>query len=208
MNNPESGNNRPANTDVDKWDILPKDNFYQSQQNSQETPENQPSDEEIRQAIIARRREQLKNNPEARSKASRVAAALIALALTATTVVGNIITNPRDDFLKSEQAKQKVVEMENAKEIVFHGNVRSNPEIPNSNDSNLYAGVDEEVRFSVPEDSSILYYHNENDPNGGWYGVPVKNLEEQSFISKREARQLEKDHDGYAWVNQNNAEVK
>ena len=208
-NNPELGDNRPANDEANKWDILPKDNFYQHQQASQEAPNSELSDDEVKQILIAKKRsEALKNNHEARQKAKRAAATLLGLALSATVVVGNIVaTKPHDDFLKSEQAKQKVIEMENAKEIVFHGNVRSNPEIPNSEDPNIYSSIDEEVKLSVPDDSTILYYRDENDPNGGWFGVSVKNLEEQSFISKREARQLEKDHDGYAWINQNNAHV-
>ncbi len=209
MNNPESGNNRPANTDADKWDILPKDSFYQSQQNSQETPENQPSDEEIRQAIIARRREQLKNNPEARRKANGVSKKLLAGALAATILLSGLVVNSvnKRDVLESDYAKRQITEMENVEEVTFYGNVRSNPETTNSQDTNAYTSLDEEVKLEVPDDSKILYYRGDKDPNGAWYGIPADLLTDESFISKSEARRIAKDHDGYVWVNHGNAHV-
>lgn len=208
-NNPESNITNSSEDDANKWDILPKDNFYQHQQNHEEAPQSELSDEEIKQIIIAKRREQLKENAEAKKHANRVAAGLLAVAITATTLVGGLVAaSSKKDFLESDQARQKVIEMENPKEIVFYGNVRSNPEIPNSEDpSNIYSSIDEEVRIDVPEGSKILYYPNDKDPNGGWYGVSVDILEDESFISDREARRLEKDHDGYAWINHNNASV-
>jgi hypothetical protein len=49
-NNPELGNNNPANDAADQWrDILPKDNFYESRQNLTEAPKTELSDEEIKQ---------------------------------------------------------------------------------------------------------------------------------------------------------------
>ena len=209
-NNPELGNNQSSEDDTNKWDILPKDNFHQRQQNSEEAPKSELSDEEIKQIIRARKRsEQLKNNAEAKKHASRVAAGFLAIAITATASIGGlVVASSKKDILESDRARQKIIEMENAKEIVFYGNVRSNPEIPNSEDpSNIYISIDDEVRIEVPEDSRILYYPNDKDPNGGWYGVPVDILEDESFISDREARKLEKDHDGYVWVNHNNASV-
>ena len=90
----------------------------QSQQNSQETPENQPSDEEIRQAIIARRREQLKNNPEARRKANGVSKKLLAGALAATILLSGLVVNSvnKRDVLESDYAKRQITEMENVEE--------------------------------------------------------------------------------------------
>ncbi len=205
-NNPELGNNGPADSEADQWgSILPKENFYESRQNSQEAEKTEPSDEEIKQRIIAEKRnEKLKEKAEAREKANRVAAKLLAVAITATAFVGGLIaTGPKDDFLKSEQAKQKVIEMENAKEIVFHGNIRSNPEIPNSEDTNVYANIEDEVRFKVPEDAKILYLKDDSDPNGGgWIAIPAAELAKKHYISEKEAN---KDGDGYTWVNTGNA---
>ena len=208
-NNPESGNNNPANDAADQWDILPKENFYESRQNLTEAPKTELSDEEIKQKIIAERRiERLKEKAEAREKVKRVAAVALGMAITAVALFeGLAATGPKDDFLKSENAKQNVTEMENAKEIVFHGNIRSNPEITNSEDSNVYASTDEEVTLSVSEGSKVYYYRNENDPNGGWIGVPVKDLEDQSFISKRESNKMEKVGDNTVWINDGNASV-
>ena len=209
-NNPELGSNNAANDTADQWDILPKENFYQSQKNSQEASKTELSDEEVKQKIIAERRiERLKEKAEAREALNRFAARSLAVAIGVTALVGGLIaTGPKDDFLKSEQTKQQVIEMDNTKEIVFHGNIRSNPEITNSEDSNIYASIDEEVTLSVPEDSTVYYYRNENDPNGGWIGVPVKDLEDQSFISKREANKMKKDGDNTVWINDGNATIK
>ena len=208
-NNPELGNNDPANDAANQWDILPKENFYESRQNLTETPKTELSDEEIKQKIIAERRiEKLKEKAEAREKVKRIAAVALGMAITAVALFeGLAATSPKDDFLKSENAKQNVTEMENAKEIVFHGNIRSNPVITNSEDTNVYASTDEEVTLSVPENSKVYYYRNENDPNGGWIGVSVKDLEDQSFISKREANKMEKDGDSTVWINDGNASV-
>lgn len=208
-NNPELGNNDPANDAANQWDILPKENFYESRQNLTETPKTELSDEEIKQKIIAERRiEKLKEKAEAREKVKRIAAVALGMAITAVALFeGLAATSPKDDFLKSENPKQNVTEMENAKEIVFHGNIRSNPEITNSEGTNVYASTDEEVTLSVSEGSKVYYYRNENDPNGGWIGVPVKDLEDQSFISKREANKMEKDGDSTVWINDGNASV-
>ena len=208
-NNPELSNNSSSENDANQWDILPKENFYQHQQNSEEAPKSELSDEEIKQILRARKRnEQLKNNVEAKKHANRVAAGLLAFAITATALVGGIVATSQKDILETDRTKQNIIEMENAEEIVFYGNVRSNPEIPNSEDpSNIYTDTDDEIRIDVPEGSTILYYPGDKDPNGGWYGVPVDILESESFISDREARRLEKDHDGYAWINHNNASV-
>lgn len=211
MNNPELSDNGSANSQADQWDILPKDNFYQSQENSSEAATSEPSDEEIRQILIAKRMEQLQNHPEARDKASSVARKLIALALAATTLVGGIVASQagRRDIMESDQAKWQITEMKNAKEVIFYGsNVRSNPETTNSADpTNIYASAEEEVRLDVDEDSKILYYRGDNDPNGSWYGIPVDLLEQESFISKSEARRMKKDRDQYVWVNHNYAKV-
>lgn len=210
MNNPELSNNGNPNSQADQWDILPKENFYQSRENSSEVTTSEPSDEEIRQILIAKRMEQLQNHPEARDKASSVARKLIALALAAATLVGGIVASQagQKDIMESNQAKQQITEMENAEEVIFYGNVRSNPETTNSADpTNIYASTEEEVRLDVDEDSKILYYRGDNDPNGSWYGIPVDLLEHESFISKSEARRMEKDHDQYVWVNHNNAKV-
>ncbi len=208
-NNPELNNNPSSENDTNQWDILPKDSFYQHQQNSEEAPRSELSDEEIKQILRARKRsEQLKDNVEAKKHANRVATKFLALAVAATVLVGGLVATSQNDILESDQSKQKVIEMENAEEIVFYGNVRSNPEIPNSEDpSNVYTSIDDEIKIDVPEGSTILYYPGDKDPNGGWYGVPVDILEGESFISNREARKLEKDHDGYAWINHNNASV-
>ena len=208
-NNPELGNNDPANDAANQWDILPKENFYESRQNLTETPKTELSDEEIKQKIIAKRRiERLKERAEAREKVKRIAAVALGMAITAVALFeGLAATSPKDDFLKSENAKQNVTEMENAKEIVFHGNIRSNPETTNSEDSNIYKGIDDEVSFTVPDGSTVYYYRDENDPNGGWIGIPVKDLEDQSFISKREANKMEKDGDNTVWINDGNASV-
>lgn len=208
-NSPELSNNNSANDAAEQWDILPKDNFYQSHQNSQETPKTELSDEEIKQKIIAEKRiEKLKEKAEAREALNRFAARALAVAIGATALVGGLIaTGPKDDFLKSEQAKQKVIEMENVEEIILHGNIRSNPETTNSEDSNIITSFNDEVSFAVPDGSTVYYYRDENDPNGGWIGVPVKNLEDQSFISKREARKMEKDGDKTVWLNDGNARV-
>ena len=208
-NNPELGNNNPANDAADQWDILPKENFYESRQNLTEAPKTELSDEEIKQKIIAERRiERLKEKAEAREKVKRVAAVALGMAITAVALFeGLAATGPKDDFLKSENAKQNVTEMENAKEILFHGNIRSNPETTNSEDSNIYTSIDDEVSFEVPDGSTVYYYRNENDPNGSWIGVPVKDLENQSFISKKEADKMEKDGDNTVWINDGNASV-
>ena len=209
-NNSESSNNRPNENDTDKWDILPKDNFYQRQQNHEEAPKSELSDEEIKQILRAKKRnEQLKNNAEARKHAHRVVAGFLAIAITATASIGGLVlASSKKDILESDRARQKIVEMENAKEIVFYGNVRSNPEIPNSEDpSNIYTSLEDEVRIDIPKDSKILYYPGDKEPNGGWYGVPVELLKDESFISSREARRLENDQDGYFWVNHGNASV-
>ena len=210
-NNSELGNNNSASNVTDPWkDILPKENFYQSRQNSQEAPKTELSDEEIKQKIIAKRRiERLKKRAEAREKAKRVATVVLSIAFTALALFkGAAAAGPKDDFLKSEQARQKVIEMENVQEISFHGNIRSNPETTNSEDSNIYKGVDDEVSFTVPDGSTVYYYRDENDPNGGWIGIPVKDLEDQSFISKREANKMEKDGDNTVWINDGNATTK
>ena len=206
-NNPELGNNNSANDAAEQWDILPKDNFYQSRQNSQEAPKAELSDEEIKQKIIAKKRiEKLKEKAEAREALNRFAARALAVAIGATALVGGLIaTGPKDDFLKSEQARQKVIEMENVEEISFHGNIRSNPEIPNSEDSNTITSINNEVSFAVPDGSTVYYYRDENDPNGGWYGVSTDLLEEESLISKGEAR---RDGDKTVWVNDGNATIK
>lgn len=205
-NNPELGNNNSANDATEQWDILPKDNFYQSHQNSQETPKTELSDEEIKQKIIAKKRiEKLKEKAEAREAINRFAARALAVAIGATALVGGLIaTGPKDDFLKSEQARQKVIEMENVEEISFHGNIRSNPEIPNSEDQNTITSINDEVSFAVPDGSTVYYYRDENDPNGGWYGVSTELLENESLISKSESRQ---DGDKTVWINDGNARV-
>ena len=209
-NNPELGNNNQANDVADQWrNILPKDNFYESQKSSQEAPKTELSDEEIKQKIIAERRiERLKEKAEAREALNRFAARALAVAIGVTALVGGLIaTGPKDDFLKSEQARQKVIEMENVQEISFHGNIRSNPGTTNSEDSNIYKSIDDEVSFTVPDGSTVYYYRDENDPNGGWYGVSVEDLEDQSFISKREANKMKKDGDNTVWINDGNTTV-
>ena len=204
-NNPELKNNL-TNDEDNREDILPKDNFYQFRQNLQEASKIEPSDEEIKQKIIAERRiEKLNKKAEAREKTKRVAVAALSMAITAITLFeGFVATGPKSDFLKSEQARQKVIELENVKEVVFHGNIRSNPETTNSQDTNVYASTDEEISIAVQEGSTVYYYRNENDPNGSWYGVPTKLLEDESLISKSEARG---DGDDYAWINTGNADV-
>lgn len=205
-NSPELSNNNSANDAAEQWDILPKDNFYQSHQNSQETPKTELSDEEIKQKIIAEKRiEKLKEKAEAREALNRFAARALAVAIGATALVGGLIaTGPKDDFLNSEQAKQNVIEMENVEEISFYGNIRSNPEIPNSWDQNTYESIDNKVSIAVPDGSTVYYYRDENDPNGGWYGVSTDLLEKESLISKGEAR---RDGDKTVWVNDGNARV-
>lgn len=207
-NNPELSNH-PSEDDADKWDILPKDNFHQHQQNSEEAPRSELSDEEIKQILVAKRREQLENNAEAKKHANRAAAWLLATAIAVEALMGGLVAaSSREDILESDQAWQKIIEMKNPKEIVFYGNVRRNHEIPNSEDpSNIYISIEDEVRIDVPDDSKILYYPGDNEPNGGWYGIPADLLKKESFISDREARRLEKDRDGYVWVNHNNASV-
>lgn len=205
-NSPELSNNNSANDAAEQWDILPKDNFYQSHQNSQEAPKAELSDEEIKQKIIAKKRiEKLKEKAEAREALKRFAARALAVAIGVTALVGGLAaTGPKDDFLKSEQARQKVIEMENVEEISFHGNIRSNPEIPNSEDQNTITSIDDEVSFAVPDGSTVYYYRDENDPNGGWYGVSTELLENESLISKSESRQ---DGDKTVWFNDGNARV-
>ena len=205
-NNPELGNNNQANDAAEQWDILPKDNFYQSRQNSQEAPKAELSDEEIKQKIIAKKRiEKLKEKAEAREALNRFAARALAVAIGATALVGGLIaTGPKDDFLKSEQARQKVIEMENVEEISFHGNIRSNPETTDSEDSNIYTSINDEVSIAVPDGSTVYYYRDENDPNGGWYGVSTELLKNESLISKGEAR---RDGDKTVWFNDGNARV-
>ena len=204
-NNPELGNNNQVNDAANQWgNTLPKESFYEFRQNSQETPKTELSDEEIKQKIIAKKRiEKLKEKAEAREALKRFAARALAVAIGVTALVGGLAaTGPKDDFLKSEQARKKVIEMENVEEISFHGNIRSNPEIPNSEDSNIYTSIDDEVSIAVPDGSTVYYYRDENDPNGGWYGVPTDLLESESLISKGEAR---RDDDKTIWVNDGNA---
>lgn len=210
-NNPELNNNNSADDQTTAWGegILPRDNFYQFRQNSQEAPASELSDDEIRQRIIAERRERLKSNPEAHDSATRVTTKLLALALATTTFIGGLVAvNSDKNFLDSEQARQEVIELEDVDTIVFHGNIRSNPETTNSQDpTNIYASIDDEVTLDVPEDTKILYYSNESDPNGGWYGIPADFLAQESYLSKREARKIENDGDSCIWVNQGNASV-
>ena len=206
-NNPELGNNNQVNDAANQWgNILPKESFYESRQNSQETPKTELSDEEIKQKIIAEKRiEKLKEKAEAREALNRFAARALAVAIGATALVGGLIaTGPKDDFLKSEQARQKVVEMENVEKISFHGNIRSNPKIPNSEDQNTITSINDEVSFAVPDGSTVYYYRDENDPNGGWYGISNELLENESLISKSESRQ---DGDKTVWINDGNARV-
>ena len=206
-NNPELGNNNQVNDAANQWgNILPKESFYESRQNSQETPKTELSDEEIKQKIIAEKRiEKLKEKAEAREALNRFAARALAVAIGATALVGGLIaTGPKDDFLKSEQARQKVVEMENVEKISFHGNIRSNPKIPNSEDQNTITSINDEVSFAVPDGSTVYYYRDENDPNGGWYGISTELLENESLISKSESRQ---DGDKTVWINDGNARV-
>lgn len=208
MNNPELNNNQPS-SQADKWNILPKDNFYQSRKDTPEVPSREMSDAEIKQILIARRREQLNNNPEARSSGTRVSTKLAVAALAALTFFGGLVAaNSDKDFLNSEEARQKVIELNDVNKIVFHGNIRSNPEIPNPQDlNNILATLDESVTLDIPEDTKILYYENKSDPNGGWYCIPADVLADESFISKGEAREIAKDGDSGVWVNHNNASV-
>lgn len=208
MNNPELNSNQPSDQ-ADKWNILPKDNFYQSRQNTPEVPSREMSDEEIKQILIARRKEQLNNNPEARGSGTRVSTKLAVAALAALTFFGGLVAaNSDKDFLNSEEARQKVIELDDVNKIVFHGNIRSNPEIPNSQDpNNILATLDESVTLDIPEGTKILYYENKSDPNGGWYCIPADVLADESFISKGEARKIAKDGDSGVWVNHSNAFV-
>ena len=190
--------------------ILPQDNFYQFRQNIQEESRSEPSDEEIKQILIARRKEQLNNNPEARGSGTRVSTKLAVAALAVLTFFGGLVAaNSDKDFLNSEEARQKVIELNDVDKIVFHGNIRSNPEIPNSQDpNNILATLDESVTLDIPEGTKILYYENKSDPNGGWYCIPADVLADESFISKGKARKkIEKDGDSGVWVNHNNASV-
>lgn len=208
--NPELNSNSTSDQ-ATNWggDILPQDNFYQFRQNVQEASHNEPSDEEIKQILTARRREQLNNNPEARGSGTRVSTKLLAAALAAATFFGGLVAaNSDKDFLDSEEARQKVIELNDVDKIVFHGNIRSNPEIPNSQDpTNILASIDESVTLDIPEGTKILYYENESDPNGGWYCIPADVLADESFISKSEAHDIAKDGDSGVWVNHGNAFV-
>ena len=213
---PELSNTNSSENGANMWDdILPKDNFYQHMQSSEEAPKSEKSDEEIRQILLAKKRsEQLKNNAEAKKHATRVVAGFLAIMITVAASIGGLIaTGPKKDILKSDQARKNIHEMENVEEIDFYGgNIRSNPEIPNSEDpSNTYASMDDGAKIEVSEDSKILYYSNDKDPNGGWIGIPAKELKNKSFISEKMADKIEKAEnqdnggDDYIWINRNNA---
>lgn len=208
-NNPEFSNTNSSENGA--WgNILPKDNFYQHKQSLEEAPKSELSEEENEQIPRTRNySEQLENKTEAKKIANRVVARLLAVAITFTALMGGLVaTSSKKDILKSEQARQKIIEMQDVKEIVFYGNVRNNPEIPNPEDpSNIHFSVDDEVRIKIPEGSKILYFPNDKDPNGGWYAVPANLLKDESFVSSHEAHRLEKDHDGYVWINHNNASI-
>ena len=207
-NNPESYNQHSTNDEYKEWNnILPKDNFYQFQHNSQEASKNELDNKETKQKSTAEKHiEQAKNKPEVYKLVRPFAAKALAIAIGVTSFVGGLIaTGPKDDFLKSEQAREKVIEMENVEKISFHGNIRSNPETTNSQDSNIITSINDEVSFAVPDGCTVYYYRDENDPNGGWYGISTDLLKNESLISKREAR---RDGDDYAWVSDGNTEVK
>lgn len=204
-NNPELNNGSAANNQADQWNILPKDNFYQFQQNSHEAPASEPSDEEIRQILIARRREQLKNNPEARSKANGVSKKLIAGALAAMTLIGSFFVVQDQargkDILGSELARQRITELENVEKVVLHGNLRSDPETTNSQDTNIYTSLDNEVTVEIPNGDKVLLYRDEHDPNGAYYGLSTNTLENEGLIDKNN------DRDETVWVNEQNVRI-
>lgn len=209
MHNPESGNQITDNQNQ-QWGegILPQDNFYQFREKISEAPSDNLSDEEIKQILIAKKREQLKNHPEAKTIANNFSKKLAVVALSLITLVGGgLVVKDQargKDILGSEQAKRHITELENVEKVILHGNVRSDPETTNSQDTNVYTSIDDEVTIEIPDGDKVLIYRDEHDPNGAYYGLSTDTLENEDLISKNEARN---DRDKTVWVNEQNVRI-
>lgn len=141
-----------------------------------------------------------------------VAVGMVAMTLIAAALAHSTKTS---EIMNDEERAKNVKKIE-AEGIVFHDgvNVRKEPFV-NNTDPNQLADIDGKGESVVVDyDGEAYYYNNENDANGGWYGVEAEQLAnvlfENSYISKMEANNLNSDEkygDGIVWLNENYAEV-
>jgi hypothetical protein len=135
------------------------------------------------------------------------------LAVTASVILGAAMTNrAKTNEIMSNEERAKNVKRIEAEAVVFHepSNARKEPYVDNT-DPNLLANSvgDKEQSVTVDYDGDAYYYHNEEDPNGGWYGFEAAQLSnellEDSYITTSQAKDIRSDEttgDGVVWFNE------
>lgn len=134
------------------------------------------------------------------------------LALTASVIIGMAMSNrAKTNEIMNNEARAKNVKRIEAEAVVFHEpvNARQEPFVDNASPNLLADSVgDEEQSVTVDYDGDAYYYHNEEDPDGGWYGFEAVQLSdellEDNYITKSEAKDIRSDvttGDGVVWFN-------
>ncbi|MBR2709846.1 hypothetical protein IKE72_02075 [Candidatus Saccharibacteria bacterium] len=134
------------------------------------------------------------------------------LAVTASVILGAAMSNraKTNEIMSSEERAKNVKRIE-AEAVVFHDavNARQEPYVDNTEPNQLATVENEEGSVTVDYNGDAYYYHNEEDPNGGWYGFEAAQLSnellEDSYITKSEAEDIRSDEttgDGVVWFNE------
>lgn len=200
MSNFERNNNQ-ANTNLGNsdWESIAVDDF-----------------ERRRYERARRRYEAMQESEKARISMMNKAKALVAAAVLSITVVagaaaGGFSTHEIMDTNRAEEVKTISVD---SVALMDGPNIRRDPRIPEREEGpNVIMDFGEEGQVAqVPYHGEAYYYHNQFDPNGGWYGFPAeefaRELYEDAFISKKEAEQLvREDSDGVIWFNKDCVKV-
>ncbi len=134
------------------------------------------------------------------------------VALVGAAIIGTVLAGRKStkEIMDTERAKD--VERIEAESISFYEgpNVRQEPMVSDKEEApNVVVNLDDKGQVvTIDFDDEVLHYENENDPNGGWYGVDADKLadelEEEQYLNEKEADKL-KDRgdsgDGYVWIN-------
>ncbi len=149
-----------------------------------------------------------KNEVFGRELAKKVGGA----ALIGATIIGTVLAGKKStkEIMDTERAKD--VERIEAESISFYEgpNVRQEPVVSNKEDvPNVVVNLDDKGKVvTIDFEGEVLHYENENDPNGGWFGMDAEKLadelEEEQYLSEKDAedlKQKEDGGDGYVWVN-------
>ena len=136
----------------------------------------------------------------------------VAMGTVAALIVAAALTHgAKTTEIMDDEARAKNVKKIEAEAVVFRGdvNARKEPFVDNLEPNQLAEVGEEGETVTVDYDGEVGYYRNEEDPNGGWYGLEVTELSdkllEEGYISQVDAGHLlsdEKYGDGWAWFNE------